>query len=115
MQPVKTLLNRAPVMSVLVIFMLLAACGTIQVGNDFDLNRFESRVQRGVTTKAQVRAWLGNPGSTGVAVESSGQRLQKWTYYYGSGDVAGTKKAKLKYLEVQFDRDDKVIAYNWSS
>jgi hypothetical protein len=115
MQSVNPLVNRAPVIFVLVIFMLLAACGTIQVGNDFELNRFESRVQRGVTTKAQVKAWLGNPGSTGVVVESSGQRLQKWTYYYGSGDVAGRKRAKLKYLEVQFDRDDRVIAYNWSN
>jgi hypothetical protein len=45
-----------------VLAILLAACTTwFHVGNDFDLNAFTSHVNRGVTTKDQVRAWLGAP------------------------------------------------------
>ncbi len=39
--------------------LLLAACGTAQIGRDFDVKSFESRVERGVTTKEQVRDVAG--------------------------------------------------------
>ena len=107
-------LHRGALISALVAFVLLAGCNTIQVGSDFDLKDFESRVERSVTTQDQVKNWLGTPGSTGVVVDRAGRRLQKWTYFFGTGQVSGKKPAKLKYLEVHFDQDGKVVAYNWS-
>jgi predicted small secreted protein len=93
---------------------LLTACGTVQVGNDFDLQKFTKNVQHGVTTMSEVRSWLGSPVSTGVAVDSSGTQKEKWTYYYGSGQVSDMNQAHLKYLELEFNKDGRLVSYNWS-
>jgi len=92
----------------------LTGCGTVQVGNDFDLQQFTRNVKHGVTTRTEVRAWLGKPASTGVAVDNAGAQTEKWTYYYGSGEVSNMEEAHLKYLELEFNKDGRVVAYNWS-
>ena len=92
---------------------LLAACGTVRIGADFDLKTFEARVQRGATTQAQVREWLGAPSGSGVSVQSDGERLDEWTYYYGQGQLAGGD-VRLKILQVKFDKTGTVRSYNWS-
>jgi hypothetical protein len=94
--------------------LILSACASIEVGTPFDLQRFESHVQRGVTTESMVRAWLGAPGGTGVGVDADGTRYTKWTYYYGHGSMSGGEAPQIRYLEVQFDAGEKVRAYNWS-
>ncbi len=100
-------------LTVAVLAALLAACGTIRVGNDFDPKTFEARVQRGATTQAQVREWLGAPNGSGIAVQTDGERYDEWTYYYGEGQVAGGD-ARLKILQIKFDKSGTVRGYNWS-
>lgn len=94
--------------------VLLAACGSVQVGRDFDIGAFESKVQRTTTTQAQVRAWLGAPANTGIAVDARGERNEEWTYYFGQGSLPGMADAKFKMLQVRFDTQGKVLSYSWS-
>jgi outer membrane protein assembly factor BamE (lipoprotein component of BamABCDE complex) len=92
----------------------LSACGTFQVGGNFDLAAFQSKVRRGETTQAEVQRMLGAPDGKGVSVETSGERYVQWTYYYGSGSLSGPSNARLKMLQVKFDQAGVVRAYNWS-
>jgi len=95
--------------------LLLAACATVvQVGRDFDPGAFEAKAQRGVTTQAEVRSWLGAPNGAGISVESNGDRFEKWTYYYGEGQLPGLAGATIKILEIKFDAQHIVRAYQWS-
>ncbi len=94
--------------------LCLGACTTVQVGHDFPLSTFETKVQRGVTTQADVRGWLGEPTGTGVSVEVSGDTLDEWSYYFGGGPLSELDKAHLKILQVKFDHQGVVRAYNWS-
>lgn len=93
---------------------LLAACSSVQVGRDFDLSAFESKVQRGVTTQAQVRGWLGAPKGDGFVVDTNGERYEEWTYYYGEGQLPDMTDARLKILQIKFDPQGIVRGYNWS-
>jgi len=92
----------------------LSGCATVEIGSPFDARAFESGVQRGVTTRDQVRAWLGAPTSQGVAVDSSGQRFEEWIYYHGEGRLPRMSGAKFTLLQVRFDAAGVVRAYNWS-
>lgn len=94
--------------------LALTACGTVEVGSDFDLQAFTAGIQHRVTKKSNLQEMLGKPASKGVVVNTDGQRLEKWTWYYGYGRVSRMEQASLKYLEVQFDTDGRVAAYNWS-
>ena len=94
--------------------LLLSSCSAIEVGVDFDVQAFENRVQQNVSTKTDVKSWLGNPGSTGTVMNSDGSKQEKWVYFYGTGSVSGKTPATIKMLEVQFDANGKVVSYNWS-
>jgi hypothetical protein len=94
--------------------LLLTSCATVEVGHEFDLSAFDAKVQRGVTTQADVRAWLGAPTGSGVHVDSGGERFQEWTYYHGEGRLPGMKNLKVKMLQIKFDQRGVVRAYNWS-
>ena len=94
--------------------LLLAACATVEVGLEFDLSAFDAKVQRGVTTQADVRAWLGAPTGVGASVDASGERFQEWSYYHGEGKLPGMKNLQLKLLQVKFDQRGVVRSYNWS-
>jgi len=96
------------------IVALTASCSTIQLGKEFDLQRFQSGVQRTVTTHAEVRAWLGEPTATGVSVDSNGRRYEEWIYYHGGGTLPAMRNASLKMLQIKFDEQGTVRAYNWS-
>ncbi|HEU0282157.1 MAG TPA: hypothetical protein VFQ99_00050 [Gallionella sp.] len=52
--------------AIVLLISMLAACGTVQVGQDFDVHAFETKIERGISTQNQVRAWLGAPAGTGV-------------------------------------------------
>lgn len=95
--------------------MLLAACSTVTVGQRFDLKTFTSKVERGVTTQGQVRGWLGAPASVGVVVDTGGERYEEWTYYHGSGRLPNMVDARLKMLQIKFDRGGIVRGYNWTA
>jgi outer membrane protein assembly factor BamE (lipoprotein component of BamABCDE complex) len=95
--------------------LLLSGCGSFQVGGNFDLAAFQSKVRRGQTTQAEVQRMLGAPDGTGVSVETGGERYSQWTYYYGSGNLSGPSNARLKMLQIKFDASGVVRAYNWSA
>lgn len=96
------------------LLITLAACGTVQIGRDFDLGTFESKVQHGITTQAQVRGWLGAPNSTGIAVDTNGERFDEWVYYYGVGQLPNSSDARLKILQIKFNQNGFVQGFNWS-
>ena len=98
-----------------IIALLLAACSTVQVGQNFGLRTFEMKVGRGITTQNQVRAWLGAPTGSGVSVDTGGERFDEWTYYYGSGRLPDMAGAKVKTLQIKFDKQGIVRGYNWSN
>lgn len=98
----------------LLIFML-AACGTVQVGQDFDIRAFEAKIERGISTRNQVHAWLGKPAGTGISVDTGGERFDEWTYYFASGKLPGMAGAKVKMLQIKFDGQGIVRGYNWST
>ena len=103
-------------LSIILLFAsLLGACTTFQVGHDFDVGAFATRIQAGQTTQADVRGWLGEPSGVGVSVESDGERLDQWTYYYAEGNMSKMSETRMKILQVKFDKQGKVRSYNWSN
>ena len=108
-------MNRICRWTILLAVVTLAACGTVQVGQEFNLRTFQDRVERGVTTQNQVRGWLGAPAGIGVDVDASGERYEQWTYYRAAGTMSDMSQAELKILQVKFDKHGIVRAYNWSN
>ena len=103
------------VLGVLMPLLFLAgACSTVRVGQDFNISAFDTKVQYGVTTQADVRAWLGPPAGIGISVEINGDRYAQWTYYQGEGHLPSMADARLKILQIKFDQRGVVRAYNWS-
>jgi outer membrane protein assembly factor BamE (lipoprotein component of BamABCDE complex) len=98
----------------LFLLLTLTACSTVQVGRDFDLHIFESKAMAGETKKEQVRNWLGKPNSTGISQESNGERLEEWGYFYGAGKLPNMTDAKLKTLQIRFDKKGLLRSYNWA-
>lgn len=93
--------------------LLLVGCTTVQFGRDFEIARFDTEVRVGSTDQNGVRALLGAPVSTGIALED-GERLVEWIYYYGDGKLSNLSNAKFKLLQVRFDTAGKVKSFNWS-
>jgi hypothetical protein len=93
---------------------LIAGCATLKVGRDFDYNAFESRVQLGTTTAADVMNWLGAPAGKGVEVGTDRTRLDVWNYYYGTGKLPSGSNTSFKLLQVKIDEQGKVAAYVWT-
>lgn len=94
--------------------VLLSACSTVRIGRDFDLTAFTARIERGVTSQADVRSWLGDPESTGMNMGTDGQRYEEWGYFFAEGRLGDTGNARLKQLQIKFGTDGKVRGYNWS-
>lgn len=100
---------------VLIMALLLSACGTAQVGRDFDVRSAAVKIERGVTTQQQISAWLGAPTGTGASIDANGERFDEWSYYFASGRLLDLAGARVKILQVKFDRQGVVRAYNWSA
>ena len=101
-------------MLIAILAMLLMSCGTIKIGQDFNLAAYQAKVKRGETTKEQIRGWLGAPKSTGIDVAINGKQYDLWTYYFGEGKWSKMSAAKFKMLQIKFDDSGIVQAYNWS-
>jgi hypothetical protein len=100
---------------IIALLLLVSACSTtVRVGRDFDLSAFDAKVQRGVTTQADVRGWLGEPAGVGVSVDTTGERYQEWNYYHGTVRVPGGAESPVKVLQIKFDQRGVVRGYNWS-
>jgi hypothetical protein len=96
------------------LLLTLSACASVELGHDFDLRAIETKIIPGQSSRDDVRAWAGDPVSTGIAVNASGTRSEKWSYYYGHGKLPGLKDAHMKILEIEFDDQGRVRSYNWS-
>jgi len=100
---------------ILLSIFLFSACSTVKLGRDFDVGVFAAKIERGVTTQSMVRTWLGEPISVGVSLAADGERFDEWVYYFAEGKVTDMSTAKVKILQVKFDKDNKVRGYNWSA
>lgn len=93
---------------------LLAGCGSMKVGRDFDYSTFASKVKPGTTDVKELSEWLGPPIGRGVEVGADGPRLELWTWYYGQGKMGGDPAREFKMLQVKIDPQGKVVSYVWS-
>ena len=100
---------------ILLAVFLLSACGTVKLGRDFDVGVFAAKIEQGVTTQNTVRSWLGEPTSVGVSLATDGERFDEWAYYFAEGELADMSTAKVKILQIKFDKQGKVRSYNWSA
>ncbi|HTN94555.1 MAG TPA: outer membrane protein assembly factor BamE [Gallionella sp.] len=107
--------NYSRIAAVLFSILVLSACGSVKVGRDFDVGVFAAKLEQGVTTQEQIRSWLGEPTSVGVSLATDGERFDEWDYYYAEGELADMSNARLKILQIKFDKQGKVRSYNWSA
>lgn len=88
---------------------LMAGCSTPSQGTKFD-DSFVAKIQRGKTTKAEVRQGLGEPASVSKTAEGD-----VWTYQYSDGggywNMVGaaygltSQKINMQMLTVVFNGD----------
>lgn len=97
-----------------VVFFMLTACGTVQMGRDFNVKGFEEIVGMAEMSKAQVQELLGAPEGTGITVDKDGVRLDEWLYFYGTGQLPSMSDTTIKTLQIRFKKDGMVQSYNWS-
>ena len=109
------MINMSRITVVFLSILLLSACGTVQMGRDFDVGVFATKIEQGATTQEQVKSWLGEPTSVGVSVAADGERSDEWSYYFAEGELSDMSKAKVKILQIKFDKQGKVRSYNWSA
>lgn len=102
--------------TIIILFSLatLISCSTVQIGNDFKLQTFTSHAELGKTNKEQVLKWLGKPMSSGISQKEDGERLDEWNYFYGTGQLPSMKDAKMKTLQIRFDKKGLLRSYNWT-
>jgi hypothetical protein len=101
--------------ALLVVVAGLGACGSVKIGRDFDGADVATRIEQNVTTQSQVRGWLGEPATVGVSLATDGERFDEWTYYFAEGPVSDMSTAKVKLLQIKFDKQGKVRSYSWSA
>ncbi len=92
----------------------LSGCVQFQIGHNFDLQQVKSSIQHGVTTQDQINTMLGTPDSVGLVVDSDGNQFTRWNYFYGRGKLTSVHGTTIKTLEIQFDANGIVRAYNWT-
>jgi outer membrane protein assembly factor BamE (lipoprotein component of BamABCDE complex) len=109
------MINLSRISAILLSILLLSACASVKVGRDFDVGVFAAKLEQGVSTQEQVRTWIGEPTSVGVSLATDGERFDEWDYYYAEGDLPDMSAAKVKILQIKFDKQGKVRSYNWSA
>lgn len=109
------MLNFSRFTIILLSVFLLSACAAVKIGRDFDVGVFAAKIEQGVSTQSMVRSWLGEPTSVGVSMATDGERFDEWAYYFAEGEVSDMSTAKVKILQIKFDKQGKVRGYNWSA
>jgi outer membrane protein assembly factor BamE (lipoprotein component of BamABCDE complex) len=109
------MMNTSRITVIVLSALLLSACASVEVGRDFDVGVFTAKFEQGATTQSQVRTWLGEPASVGISMTSDGKRYDEWDYYYAEGELPDMSKAKVKILQIKFDKQGKVSSYNWTA
>lgn len=99
---------------VLLLVIAAAGCSNINAGRHFALNLFIQNVEYGQTTQQQVRQWLGEPGSTGMTLDTSGTQYEEWIYYSATGRLPDMAGARFKFLQIKFDHNKRVKGYTWT-
>jgi len=89
-------------------------CGDIRmrIGNRPNTDRLETALRVGESTRADVRAALGEPFGTGrsmLPIDPAPRTV--WSYYYEEGDL---KEARRIFLFVYFNQD-RYDGYMWFS
>jgi len=109
--------NKLSIASIVLLFLtlLLAGCSSVQVGQDFDVQLFNNLVKANTTTKSQVKGWLGAPNSIGISLDKDGEVSDEWMYFYGAGSLSNMKSAKIKILQIRFNKNGIINSYNWSN
>ena len=107
--------NISRVAAMLFAIFFLSSCGTVTMGRDFEVANFATKIEQGVTTQNMVRSWLGEPTSTGESLATDGERFDEWAYYFAEGELPDMSAAKVKILQIKFDKQGKVRSYNWSA
>ncbi len=51
----------------------------------------------------------------GVSLESDGEHYDEWAYYFAEGDFPDMSGAKVKILQIKFDKQGKVRSFNWTT
>ena len=88
-----------------VLVALTAACLT--VGADFRAEPVLD-IEKGVTTKEQLREWLGDPYQMGLE-----DGRETWTYLYVRRNVRGDVQSKQ--LHIKFDDGGRVETYSYTT
>jgi len=96
------------------LILALSGCAAVEIGRDFNNQKFVASVQRGVTTQSEIHQWLGEPASIGVHVETTGKQYTRWVYYFGTGKPPRFEDVHFKNLEILFDDAKLVQGYQWS-
>ena len=107
-------------LTIISIGLIVAGCA-ITYGREFDTTKV-SQIQKGKTTKDEVRAMLGEPASTSVTAD-----FEQWTYayekrmpaaivqeIYGKGTYGSSARPELMggaSLTVTFDKRGVVVDY----
>lgn len=107
--------NISRVAAMLFAIFFLSSCGTVKMGRDFEVADFASKIEQGVTTQNMVRSWLGEPTGTGESLDTGGERFDEWAYYFAEGELPDMSNARLKILQIKFDKQGKVRSYNWTA
>ena len=95
--------NIFKITSVSVLVLILTSCGSVQVGKDFDMHTLQSKIERGVSTRTQVTAWIGTPTGTGMSMDTNGESLDEWSYYFATGKISDLSGANVKMLQIRFE------------
>ncbi|MBU1399180.1 MAG: outer membrane protein assembly factor BamE [Proteobacteria bacterium] len=96
---------KAKTIVMLVCIYILSGCAGVTIsGKTFDTTKVRS-IQKGTTTKSDIRAMCGEPVST-RPTESG----EVWSYYYQSVNVFINKNHSL---DVDFDKAGVVIDYRY--
>jgi len=101
-------------LAVVAALSMVAGCSSISVGTNFDIKSFTTKVERGKTTQAQVRGWLGAPTGTGQVMDVNGQTFEEWSYYFATGRLPNMPDLEVKILQIKFDKHGIVQGFNWS-
>jgi outer membrane protein assembly factor BamE (lipoprotein component of BamABCDE complex) len=83
--------------------LLLAGCASTAQGRKFD-DSYVAQIQKGKTTKAQIRQNLGEPVSTSISADT-----ETWTYSYSDAYGRGYVQAATFGLVRQKSDDQMLI------
>jgi outer membrane protein assembly factor BamE (lipoprotein component of BamABCDE complex) len=91
----------------MLIVLAISLAGCASVGRNFPSSPVE-RIEKGVSTKKDVRQMFGEPFRTGVD-----NGFESWTYVYNRWSLFGSTRSKDLY--VVFNKDGTVRAYTFNS